>query len=485
MEQRDVVIIGSGYGGSIPAMRLARAGMSVLVLERGARKATSDFQQSDSPKYLQTVLDYFVSSGNIGFRTGKLVGGASMNMDGGSFRVPTQSLNVKDSAGAPYWPGQYTRAAMDPYYAKAEEMLKVRQFGWSEIPKAGGLFAKMLDAAGASCDLARMNYTDCVQCGFCTQGCTFDKKVTLMHSYVPQAEASGAVFRAGCQVTKVEKVTSPAVGYVVRYVEDGVAKEVFGARAIVSAGGIHSPALLLRSRSSVLPLSEALGAAFNTNGEHHYLGVLPPEFDDLSRYKSYMGSDNAGVMSFHWFESDGITLHPGGGFEPAVLAGDLSKKNNAVLPARSWGMEYKRFAEQVYPGRLIAFASLGLVDPHFKVVLKEDGTPDVVAADRTGLDAYLDRLDALSFSVAAQSGIELVHAYPRKYSGMTSAHLFSACRMGETKEKGVVDADCQVFGAENLYVCDASVIPYSLGVNPALTISAIAERTAERILLKG
>jgi choline dehydrogenase-like flavoprotein len=72
-----------------------------------------------------------------------------------------------------------------------------------------------------------------------------------------------------------------------------------------------------------------------------------------------------------------------------------------------------------------------------------------------------------------------------QFDAVTSAHLLSSCRMADTVDDGVVDADCQVFGHENLYVCDASAMPYAFGVNPALTISAIAERTAERVIAKG
>ncbi|MCZ7684032.1 MAG: GMC family oxidoreductase N-terminal domain-containing protein [Sandaracinaceae bacterium] len=199
-ERFDAVIIGSGYGGSIPALRMAEAGMSVLVLERGPRRATSDLRQSDDPRYITQIVDLVVSSGNVGFRTGTMVGGASIPMDGAHFRMPEASFQATDSTGRRYWPDGYSRASMDPYYDRAEAMLRVRQFAWSEIPKAGGLFAKLLDNAGASCERARMNYTDCVHCGFCAQGCTFDKKMTLLHTYIPAAETAGAEFRAECLV---------------------------------------------------------------------------------------------------------------------------------------------------------------------------------------------------------------------------------------------------------------------------------------------
>jgi choline dehydrogenase-like flavoprotein len=483
-EEFDVVIVGSGYGGAIPAMRLAESGLRVLVLERGARMSTADLRQSDDPKYLQQVVDLVVSSSNVAFRTGTMVGGASIPMDGAHFRMPQQSFEVQDSAGRRYWPEGMSRAEFDPYYERVEEMLHVRQFGWSEIPKAGGLFAKMMDEVGASSDRARMNYTDCNHCGFCAQGCTFDKKMTLLHTYIPRAEAAGAEFRADSMVDHIEPRAGRA-GYAVHYQRDGVMLVANGARVIVGCGGIHTPALLLRSREHLTGLGDHVGRHFNNNGEHGYLGILPPEFDDLDSYHCYKGMDNSGMMSFHWFASQGFSLHPGGGFEPSVLAAAIEASDHPVLPKRAWGMEYKRFVEEIYPHRLIGFSSLGLADGHRDVVIRDDGSADFEETDRAGYDAYLDRLDTVIEETSDRTGVTLLPAVPRQLSGMTSAHLLSSCRMADSAADGVVNRHGEVFGHEGLFVCDASSVPYALGVNPALTVSVLAERTAEHILGRG
>lgn len=483
MDRVDVACIGSGYGGSIPATRLAEAGMKVVVLERGQRFEAKDLRQSDDPKNIARVIDLVIARSNVAFRTGKTVGGASIPMDGAHFRMPQKSFEARDASGRRYWPAQYTRAALDPYYDRVEAMLKVRQFAWNEVSKCGGLFAKMLDTMGASAERARLNYTDCVHCGFCTQGCTFDKKMTLLHTYIPLAESKGAVFQAGCDVRTIEP---DGTGYVVRYLKDGTPTELWAQRVIVGGGGIHTPALLLRSKAKLTRLSAHVGEHFNNNGEHALIGFLPPEFDDLSTYFAYKGADNAAIMSFHWFESEGFTLHPGGGFEPSVFAADFEAPGgHPLLPKRAWGLEYKRFMEAVYPHRLIGFSALGLAEGHRAITIDDQGNADVVDRDRTAYDAYLDRLEAIMADVSKKTGVVLVPAVARKLAGTTSAHLLSSCRMAERIEDGVVDPDGQVFGHENLWICDASAIPFALGVNPALNISAVAERTAERIIAKG
>jgi choline dehydrogenase-like flavoprotein len=482
MDAHDVVVVGSGYGGTIPAARLAEAGMSVVILERGKRIAPRDLRQSDDPVYLQEILDIVVSSDNIAYRTGSLVGGASINMDGAHFRMPQQSFEVTDASGRLYWPEGYSREALDPYYERAEAMFGVRQFGWSEIPKVGGMFAKMCAAAGASCERARMNYRDCLHCGFCSQGCIYDKKNDLTRTYLPVAENAGAEVRDGCEVMRIEP---SGTGYIVRYVQDGQAREVFGQRVVVGCGGIHTPALLLRSSAHLTNLSEHVGENFNTNGEHGYIGILPPDFDGVEGHACYKGMENAGMMTFHWFESHGFALHPGGGLAPLVFASSLQAADHPLVPRRSWGLAYKRFVETVYPHRVIAFSSTGLADGNRAVVLGRGGQADLEARDRESYDAYLDRLDDVLDEVSRQSGVTILPAMPRRLSGMTSAHLLSSCRMAESPEDGVVDPDGEVFGHENLWICDASAMPYALGVNPALTISAVAERTAERIIARG
>lgn len=481
MEKHDVLVIGSGYGGTIPATRLAEVGMDVLVLERGERLETKNLQQSDDFRYIQRIVDVVISSENVAYRSGKLVGGASIPMDGAHFRMPQKSFESTDAKGRRVWPEGFSRAEMDPYYERVESMLQVRQFSWNEIPRGGGLFAKMLSQAGASCERARMNYTDCVHCGFCAQGCTFDKKMTLLHTYIPQAEAAGAEFRQSCDVQSIEPM---GTGYLVHYVKDKAAQEVWAQHVIVACGGIHTPALLLRSASTLPKLSAHVGEHFNINGDFPYVGILPPEFDQLDQYACYKGMDNPGMMSFHWFESDGMTFHPGGGLEPSLFAATLEAQDSAVLPKRAWGMEYKRFVESVYPHRVIAFTSLGIVDGHAAVAAGSSG-PNVVSRDRTALDAYLDRVDAIVADMAKRSGVTIVPALPRKLAGMGSAHLLSACRMAESASDGVVDPSGEVFGYPNLWICDASSLPGALGVNPALTISALAERTAEAIIARG
>lgn len=402
--------------------------------------------------------------------------------DGAHYRIPTLSMEAKDENGKRYWPAVYTRAELDPYYETVEKMLKVRQLAWTEISKAGGYLAKMLDSVGATCELGRLNYTDCVGCGFCEQGCLFNKKMTPLHTYLPLAEANGAEVRAESPVDHIEP---SGTGYVVHYSQGGEAKQIWGQRVFIVAGGIYSAVLLLKSKPWLPNLSEHVGKNLTTNGQEMYIGILPPEFEGVQDYHCYKGQSNAGLMCYEYMESDGFTLHANGGLDPGVFASALERADDKLFPKRSWGLDYKRFAEQAYPSRVISYVSLGLCDGWRQVVLNADGKPDILELDRTKYDAYLDRVEKVVADLDAKTGVSTLPSFPRRRTGTTAAHLLSSCRIAEDPADGVVNPDGQVFGYENLYVCDASALPHSIAVNPALTIAALAERTSQYVIVKG
>lgn len=476
MERVDVVILGSGYGGSIPAYKMAKDGRKVVVLERGKRMQTKDFRQSDDPKYISQVLELLVASNNAGLRVGRLVGGASINMDGGMFRAPTKTFLTKDDKGRPYWPEGIDRKTLDPFYAEAEAMMKVRQRTWEEIPKAGGLFADVFAKAGAKVDRAPMNYTDCLHCGFCSVGCSFDKKQSLMLNYIPEAEKAGAEFRAGCFV---DSLKPDGTGFLVSYKKDGQMQEIRGELVFLAGGGLHSPAILHRSKTHLPMLPSAVGKGLNFNGEAAFLMFLPEDYGGLDSYYCYMGMENAGVMCFEYWEEHGFSLHPGGGMEPTLFAATLRADNDPLLPKRAWGVDYKRFVEKVYPRRVIAFASLGLAPSTAEVVPSTSDTPNVRIALTAGYTAYLDKMEKILHEVAKKNRATLIETVPRTQHGTTNAHHLSSCRMGIEAATSVLNPDGHVWNYPNLFCCDASAIPYALGVNPALTISANALRVCE------
>ena len=117
-EQVDVCIVGSGYGGSILAYYLAKAGQRTVVLERGPRIATEDLQLDLKPSELLDVYTYFLGNG-ITVLAGTVVGGGSIVYSGASLRAPSFVFERRDGSGRRIWPRALTRRSLDPFYARA------------------------------------------------------------------------------------------------------------------------------------------------------------------------------------------------------------------------------------------------------------------------------------------------------------------------------------------------------------------------------
>ena len=161
-ERFDVCIVGSGFGGSIAAWRLAElyrateTDASIVVLERGLEKGHKDFRQSMDVESLSDAYGLIQGQG-AQIVVANLVGGGSNLYLAASLRAPREIFERRDrhpDDGDPrrMWPRQVSRRTLDPFYRRAERGLRVRQPGWNEVSKSGGLWAATLNAAGHTCD---------------------------------------------------------------------------------------------------------------------------------------------------------------------------------------------------------------------------------------------------------------------------------------------------------------------------------------------
>ncbi|MFD0515545.1 GMC family oxidoreductase N-terminal domain-containing protein [Streptomyces aureus] len=195
-ERTDVLVIGSGFGGAIPAYHLAAGGAKVVILERGPHLTAPDFTHDLRLGSYTRIVD-LVQGDGITVVAGNCVGGSSVVYFAASLRAPGFVFDRRGSLGHRLWPSTLTRAALDPWYDRVEEALPVAEQSWDQVPYPGGLFAAACARAGRTCnpvpvavDLAR-----CTNCNWMLNGCHFDAKRSMLLNYLPAATAHGAEIR--------------------------------------------------------------------------------------------------------------------------------------------------------------------------------------------------------------------------------------------------------------------------------------------------
>jgi len=471
METFDAVIIGSGFGGSVAAARLAGDGRSTLLLERGRSYGAADFRQSyDVFNMSRFYRAYSTRDYKVFFRTANLLGGGTEIFSGACLRSPSEAFDFVEDGGYRAWPAGIDRAVMDPYYERAEVMMQVSRARWEEVPKVGAIFARMLASMGLTCDRSRYNYVDCLQCGFCETGCIFGRKKGATFNYIPEARRQGCRVRTGCEAVAVK---AEGGGYRVVY-RDARGREcmVFGRLVVLAANAIETPAILLRSRPHLPRLNDQVGRNFNQNGD---VGFAMELASPVSGYKIYMGRTNAGVITYAFWKEHRITIHPGAP-PPAIFAGlDVHRPGG-----KTFGLEAKRLAMSLYPDRMLAGLVIGMIPGYGRITLRRD-RPSIDFPLTKGLKAYLVRVESVLREIARAGGARLLYTDGSGFE-RGDAHPLASCRIGDDPARSACDPTGQVWDCPGLYVADASAVPCGTGVNPALTVAANAERISDGII---
>lgn len=516
----DVIVVGSGYGGGVSASRLARAGKSVAVLERGREVVTGEFpSRFPDLKGEMQIRGRKMSSGpetalfdvRLGEDMHVLVG---CGLGGGSLINAGVSLRPDPRVFADeVWPGQirqdglidegFRRAekwlapASDP---RADEMTKYkaldvagRAFGHATIaPRVAVSFEERTNAAG-------IEQPACTRCGDCCGGCNVGAKNTVALTYLPDARRHGAELFTHIKVRHLSKDrdgrwrVSCAV-----LASDGhsIARdtELTADIVVLSAGTLGSTEILLRSAVKGLALSDRLGRRFSANGDIiafgwgaksaiNAVGIgHPPKIADRE-----IGAAVSGQIEIRDAEHLSHQLTVQEGVLPSAIAPALPLlfiPNGRLLGA------LQSLIKGVYNG---PFAHL---QTFFAVSHDSAAGAFHLDNDRLTLrwpgasgEAAYQRLDAKLTELVTQSGGSYVKN-PLAGTVMghqpATAHPLGGCGMGSERTDGVVNHKGQVFDGTaergtadvhtGLYVIDGAIIPRSLGCNPLLTITALAER---------
>jgi choline dehydrogenase-like flavoprotein len=528
-EDVDVVIIGSGFGGSITAWRLAElyrtAGADpkrIVVLERGRRYGHTDFRQSMDIDHLSDVY-LLIQGQGAQVLTANAVGGGSNLYLAASLRAPHETFERRDRRPGDgpdrrMWPGPISRNTLNPYYHRAELGLRVRRPNWHEVSKSGGLWAATLNSAGHTCDRVPLAISEerCVNAKWCHTGCIFGAKNSLITNYLWAAEHAGVSVRPNVEVESISQTQARPYRYVVsasgmdnegpdptRY-PNGQIVQLRCKVLVVAAGAMGTPPLLMRSRASLPSLSQQLGKNLGVNGDH----VAALEYDPgrvqsvlgLPRYREFYKGKPITTMSYDWWVGRRSHVYDGTRFNLqeiflSSLTNFLYDSGRTVPGGPSWWGLQKKQAIAHWASRI---ELLAMVED------TNDGTfyspPPNGAAVRVGSGPvavgtfnYDQSEQSVQIREAANQVIKQIGTRRglarfmalTETQGVYCAHPLGGCRMAETPDLGVVNDHGAVYGYEGLYCIDGSVIPTSLGVNPSLTISAVSERSAERLVRHG
>jgi choline dehydrogenase-like flavoprotein len=532
-ETVDFVVVGSGAAGGVIARELSRAGLTVLVLEQGARLTAADFRHDEFGYWFNSALGNKLDTNPQTFRKSAAdaaqparefpaawyaatVGGSSVHFTGNFWRFHECDFDERTRlgpiAGTTFadWPIGY--AELEPYYTMVEWEVGVsglagaspfdpprsKPYPMPPLPvKSSGVLLERgarklgLHPFPAPMAISSVPFRDraaCAHCGFCIgYGCEMQAKSSTLYTTIPEAEATG-----NCEVRPLSyaaRVETNAAGRAtgVTYFDRDRREHFQPARAVVvCANGAETPRLLLMSATSRFPdgLANSSGSVgrnlmFNTYGQVH------AQFEhELNEYKSVQVTR----IVHDWYEHDpkrgfygGGGLDGRGGPMPAVWAAFTAP------PGARWGSAFKTYLRDMPRSMMVATHSTSLAIETNRVDL------DPALKDAWGLPAlrvtYRDHPDDLKFGRFLQDrAVEIMQA-----AGATSVrlepiseavgspHLLGTARMGNDPRTSVVDRYHRTHDVRNLFLCDGSSFVTSGRGQPTMTIMALAFRAGEHI----
>ncbi|MFD6893737.1 GMC oxidoreductase [Rhodococcus sp. NPDC060086] len=507
----DVIVVGSGFGGAVAALRLAEQGRRVLVLEQGRRHSRADFEAArrDPRRYLWLpelgLRGFFWQRvfAHVGIIGGSGVGGGSI-VWAGVLLEPEEEF-FTDRA----WPNSEKgwRAELAEHYGTAARMLgrTIAPFSGPmdehlrSVSRALGVestygptpMAIYFGDEGATVPDPFFggdgpDRTGCRLCGGCLIGCPYGSKNTLDLNYLWLAEQRGAEIRVEQHVTSV--IALAGGDYEVRL---GSGERLRAPEVVLAAGVLGTVELLFRSRTNGgLPrVSDRLGDHVRTNSEA-ITAVLADDVDvDLTRgptiSSEFYPDDSTHVTQNRYVGGWHMRFQVG----PLVDGADprLRRRSAAAALLRNPARQIRTMFARNFIERLSVFTVMQNVESEIRLdyarspirpwrkVLRSRA----VAGRRA--PSYLPQANAVARAFAESIGGRPLNLLLESIGGKSiTAHILGGAAIGSDADHGVIDTDHQVFGHPGLYVVDGSAIPANVGVNPSLTITAMAERFAAR-----
>jgi cholesterol oxidase len=525
-EQRydyDWLVIGSGFGGSVSALRLSEKGYSVGVLECGRRFADDEFPKNTgdlkryfwSPKLGLKGIFRLTPFKDVSVVSGCGVGGGSLGYACTLYVPPKQFFEDRQWSEMADWESE-----LAPHYAEAQRMLGVVENPHDD--PADQLLRELGEELGVADSYKHTpvgiyfgtpgkavadpyfggegpDRTGCLMCGRCMVGCVHGAKNTLVKNYLWFAERLGAVISPERTVVDIRPIGAPdgSEGYEVVSERSGAwvrkDRRVHRARGVVvAAGPLGTNKLLQRCRlgGSLPAVSPRLGELVRTNSESILTVTVPEDYhDDLVKRVAITSSiypDPNTHIETVTYGDDGdsmrmlYTLMTGDGTRvtrPLKLLSQMLRhpgRLRKILFAKRWSRRTIIILVMQTLDNAIALRPRKGPFGSFWLQTEQDPerpNPTFIPVANEAADWFAKRTGG----IAQSSFMEAMFNIP------STAHILGGAVIAPDPSGGVVDADQRVFGYENLLVCDGAAIPANVGVNPSLTITALAEHAMSRI----
>ncbi|MFZ0390309.1 MAG: GMC family oxidoreductase, partial [Calditrichia bacterium] len=488
----DVCVIGSGAGGAVAAYNAAAAGNRVVLLEEGSYVDSADMTHNEGEMIaklykeggLQTTVDLEMS-----LLQGQCLGGSTVINNAICFRLDEAGFGAKGTSPVlERWEKMKAHidpAKLDAAYQRVEQVIQPREI-MPEIAGKNGYvlldgFKKLQQQNSRYQDfpagLFRKNKKECTGCGHCNYGCPYGQKLSMLQTYIPMAVEKGAQVVTHCHAVKVLKKNGRVTG-VKSELRNGSELVVHADKVVVSCGAIGSSVLLMKSGIG----GRNVGKRFSFNAGTPMTGLFPGREID-----AYDGVQMASYVDAGDFILETI-------FNPPMSF-------SGYLPG--WfGSHFRRMAAY---NRLACIGVVVGTEANARVkrskFFRDLLGPVVYRLEENDLDKMKAGM-ALAAEVLFAEGAEKVfpaslvdmeldasqltspekirhfideHIREPKDIILNSSHPQGGNIMSDDKRIGVIDSRFKVHGTENLFVCDASIFPTTIGINPQLTIMAMSE----------
>ncbi len=542
----DVVVIGSGFGGSVTALRLAEKGYNVCLLERGRRYGYGEFPRHtrevknlfwdpEDDLYGLYEANYFRKS-DAYIIAGSGLGGGSLVYANVLMRMPEDFFKT--------WPGGITRQQLEPYYDRVIEMLEASPYPFDSnpyyrnTPKTQAIidaFNKMPPSQDAiepahyihphlavrfegafpgaqSHNKQGVLQSSCTKCGECDIGCNIHAKSTLDLTYIARASNQELLGNSGKKAT----VKTNALAFDIAPVEDGYKvkyrllnnisqrdETIFTKKVVLSAGSYGSTSLLLKmkAKGNLPNLSPQLGYHWCGNGDlEGSIFKIPKDVNPsvgpvITASLAYRFQDypEDGFPHGLYIQDGGIPAHLAwylmGGIPSFYI---LKKRIKFVINfiKKQLGMDREiRIGDDVlsiigrrdFICKAMVLLGMGRDRSTGRLFLNDSGQVELEWKMKKGSKYHFNHVRREMKKLAKEMGGRFQDNPLTYFNKVLAVHPLGGCVMAESADNGVVNVKGEAFGHPGLFVVDGSIIPSSTGVNPSLTIAAVAEMISDNL----